>query len=238
MYYQFKVIAENSIGNSPPSEAKSIIAATTPDAPNAPTLVFQDENTIEVQWTANYNGGTPIDDYQVFWKLDTDADFLDSVLSTGNTLSYRVDIGLDTGLEYDFKVRARNDVGLSSFSSVSTFMAAKVPDAPAAPTSSFADRTSITIDWTAPYNGGTPITNYRVQWNLGGTGTDFYDLATVSANTLTFTQGSLTTGEIYKWRIVAINVISSTGGPPSDHLSIYAATVPLKPSKPIKVIAD
>ena len=40
VYYQFKVVAENSIGDSAPSEAKSIIAATIPDAPNAPTLVF------------------------------------------------------------------------------------------------------------------------------------------------------------------------------------------------------
>jgi len=62
-YYQFKVIAVNSIGDSAPSESVSIIAATIPDAPNKPTLVFQDESTIEVTWTSNFNGGTPIDDY-------------------------------------------------------------------------------------------------------------------------------------------------------------------------------
>ena len=48
VYYQFKVVAENSIGDSAPSEAKSIIAATIPDAPSEPTLVFQDETTLEV----------------------------------------------------------------------------------------------------------------------------------------------------------------------------------------------
>ena len=158
------------------------------------------------------------------------------MLSTGNTLSHRVDVGLDTGLEYDFKVRAKNDVDLSAFSQVSTFMAARVPDAPAAPTSSGADQTSITIDWLAPYNGGTSITDYRVQWNLGGSGLDFYDLVTVGADTLTYTQSSLTTGEIYKWRIIAINTIGP--GPESDHLSVYAATVPLQPSTPAKVSAD
>ena len=39
-YYQFKVIAVNAIGDSAPSEAVSLIAATFPDAPNTPTLVF------------------------------------------------------------------------------------------------------------------------------------------------------------------------------------------------------
>lgn len=87
----------NSIGDSAPSEAKSIIAATFPDAPNAPTLVFQDEASIEIAWIANFNGGTPIDDYEVHWKLSTDTEYLDNVLSTGNTVSHLVDDGLDTG---------------------------------------------------------------------------------------------------------------------------------------------
>ena len=158
VYYQFKVIALNTIGSSPPSEAVSIIAATVPDPPNAPTLVFQDETTIEVEWTANFNGGTPIDDYQVYWKLSTDAEYLNFVLSTGNELTHEVPTGLEVGSLYDFKVRARNDVGLSSFSPESQFMAAKVPSKPATPTKAQADRTSIQINWSAPYDGGTPIT--------------------------------------------------------------------------------
>ena len=89
-------------------------------------------------------------------------------MSTGNTLSHLVDDGLDTGFEYDFKVKAKNDVGLSQFSAATRIMAARVPDGPSTPTSSFADRTSITVDWTPPYNGGTQITDYIVQWNLGG----------------------------------------------------------------------
>jgi hypothetical protein len=31
-------------------------------------------------------------------------------------------------------------------------------------------QTSITMQWTAAYNGGTPITGYQVWWNLEGTG--------------------------------------------------------------------
>ena len=115
-------------------------------------------------------------------------------------------------------------------------MAAKAPDAPESPTSSFADQTTITIDWTAPYNGGSDITSYTVQWNLGGPGTDFYDLSTVSASTLTFTQSGLTTGEIYTFRVFATNYIDPSA--PSGTLQVYAATKPLQPSTPAEVSAD
>ena len=94
------------------------------------------------------------------WKHASASEYLDNVLSTGNELNHRVDVGLDTGELYDFKVRARNDVGLGAFSPVARFMAARVPDAPETPTSSQADQNSITVDWTEPYNGGSPITEY------------------------------------------------------------------------------
>lgn len=226
----------NSIGDSAPSEARSIIAATVPDAPSQPTLVAQDETSIQIAWTANFNGGTPIDDYEVYWKLSSASDYLDSVLSTGNALGHTVAVGLDTGLEYDFKVRAKNDVGVSEYSPVSRFMAARAADAPPAPTSSFADQTSITVDWTAPYTGGTPITNYKVLWNLGGTGTTFTDLVTVDSTTFTYTQAALTTGEIYKFRVVAVNFVGD--GAESDILQVYAATKPLQPSTPVQLSAD
>lgn len=89
-------------------------------------------------------------------------------------------------------------------------MAARKPNAPAAPTSPFADKTAITIDWKEPYNGGTPITSYKVQWNLGGTGVAFYDLATTNASTLSFTKSSLTTGEVYYFKVIANNLIGSS----------------------------
>jgi titin len=237
VYYQFKVIAVNSIGQSDPSEAESIIAATAPDAPSEPALVFQDETSIEIAWTANFNGGTPIDDYEVHWKFSTDTEYLNYVLSTGNSLSHEVTTGLDVGEEYDFKVRARNDVGLSPFSAASRFMAAKLPAKPSAPTSSSADRTTIVVDWTAPYNGGTPITNYKVMWNLGGGGTDFFELFTTSdASTFSYTRSGLTTGETYQFKVVAINFIGESEA--SDILSVIAATVPLQPEAPTKVSAD
>jgi len=59
-----------------------------------------------------------------------------------------------------------------------TIMAARAPDKPDPPTKNSADSTFVSIDWTAPYNGGTPLTDYKVLWNLGGGGLEFYTLFT------------------------------------------------------------
>ena len=69
---------------------------------------------------------------------------------------------LTTGEMYKLRMIAINAVDRSLVSEILTTYAAKVPDAPATPTSSFADETSMTIDWIAPYNGGSPITKYII----------------------------------------------------------------------------
>ena len=61
------------------------------------------------------------------------------MLSTGNNKYYRVTTGLATGSQYDFIVRAKNVVGTSVDSLSARFMAARVPDAPAAPVKISAD---------------------------------------------------------------------------------------------------
>ena len=52
-------------------------------------------------------------------------------------------------------------------------------------------------------------------------------MATLDADTLTYTETSLTTGEIYTWRVIAVNVIGS--GPESASIEIMAAAVPDAP---------
>lgn len=69
VYYQFKVSAINSIGESDLSPAISIVAATYPDPPSQPTATNTDKTSITIAWTVTYDGGASIDDFQVDWKL-------------------------------------------------------------------------------------------------------------------------------------------------------------------------
>lgn len=91
--------------------AVNLIAATVPDSPGQPTMLESDKSFVTIGWTIAYNGGDDIDDYEVDWKIDTNDVY--SVIKSTNNLNYFKVGGLQKGRLYHFRVRARNDVGLS-----------------------------------------------------------------------------------------------------------------------------
>lgn len=62
--YRFYVQAKNAAGYSPASNVISVIAASVPATPAAPTTA-QDSTNIKIEWTAPDNGGSEITGYQV-----------------------------------------------------------------------------------------------------------------------------------------------------------------------------
>ena len=111
-----------------------------------------------------------------------------------------------------------------------------MPEVPQAPTFSNDDKTTITIDWTAPQNGGTPITGYTVMWDQGALVGIFVDLTTTAADVTEYTANDLTTGETYSWKIAATNIVGS--GLSSESSEAIAAVVPSAPDAPTSLSAD
>lgn len=59
-----------------------------------------------------------------------------------------------------------NSVGNSQASPTLSILAAQKPVAPTNVVKTYADLTSISIQWTAPiYTGSTPITSYNIYWD-------------------------------------------------------------------------
>ena len=75
------------------------------------------------------------------------------------------------GQIYEITVIAFNDVGDSIASDPQSIMAASVPDAPFDLTLVAQSPTANTISWSSPYNGGTPLTDYKIWWD-GASGGD------------------------------------------------------------------
>lgn len=91
--------------------------------------------------------------------------------------------GLAASTSYDFRVAAANPAGTGIFSSTataSTSSSGSTPGQPQAIQTSSPSNTTITLSWTAPSSGGTPVT-YVPQYKQSSSGTWLTYLVTTSA---------------------------------------------------------
>jgi len=104
-----------------------------------------------------------VKDYSVEMDDNNDGSF--SLVASGITATSFVQTGLLAGTSYNFRVKARNAVGSSSYSAVFTIVAATVPSQPSAPTTTLSgDLASVVIAWTPPSDlGGLSISSYKLE---------------------------------------------------------------------------
>ena len=104
----------------------SIVDASEPipSAPGAPAglEVSQSGGAISLNWTApSTDDGAPAIDYTVQWKSGGQ-DYADSRQQGGIADTVAMVSDLETGIEYTFRVRARNDVGFGPYSEEATVL--------------------------------------------------------------------------------------------------------------------
>lgn len=101
------------------------------------------------------------------------------------------------------------------------------PTVPAAPTltSATGGASSVTLGWTTPSDGGSPITGYQV-WR--GTAPGAESLLTTVGVGQTFVDETVTPGTTYWYQIAAVNAIGA--GPRSNELSASTAAPPGAPT--------
>lgn len=88
--------------------------------------------------------------------------------TSGVTTTSYTKTGLTAGTTYNFKVQARNVIGVGSFTSAFTIVAATVPNVPTAMTRDEANtsKTQVAFNWTTPSdNGGVSIIDYTIEWD-------------------------------------------------------------------------
>lgn len=163
--YRFLVRARNDAGLGPASDIITIQAATLPGAPDPPTLVLQNEQTIELSWNAPADdGASTLTGYVLYWdegSASNSNSLAELVRTDAATTTFAKTTGLTTGNPYSFKVSALNAIGESSLSDpVYTVYAARVPDSPTNVVSVTTSSSHITFTWAVPYDGGSPITYF------------------------------------------------------------------------------
>jgi hypothetical protein len=71
------------------------------------------------------------------------------------------------GITMQYRVAAVNDIGQGPQTSSVSIILGTVPGQPGAPSRIEATQTSITVGWSAPDDGGSPITHYHIMINSG-----------------------------------------------------------------------
>ena len=107
------------------------------------------------------------------------------------------------------------------------------PDRPQAPTLAAGD-SQITVSWTAPNDGGNPITGYLLQWKRSGQSFNESRQATDEAPPHVIT--GLANGAAYQVRVIAIN--DQGNSPPSLQSQATPAGPPNPPTNVVLVPMD
>jgi hypothetical protein len=201
--YIFRVSAVNAAGTGDPSAPSASVTplALPPVAPAAPTATAGNTQA-SLTWTAPFDSGSPITDYDIQYSGDNGANWIPFADGTSTATSTTV-TGLTNGTAYVFRVAARSANGLSSFSPASA--PAVTPLAPAsapAITSISSGDSLVNLSWTTPNGNGSPISGYAVEYSSnGGTSWTRVTVGNVNATTVT----GLGNGTTYIFRVAALN---------------------------------
>jgi hypothetical protein len=213
----------------------SVTNSGQPTVPGAPTGVSATpgNGSANVSWTAPSNGGSPITSYTVTPYIGSNPQAPTTVTGNPPATSTQVQ-GLTNGTSYTFTVTATNAVGTGPPSAQSNSVIPSGPTVPGAPTgvSATPGNGSANVSWTAPSNGGSPITSYTVTPYIGS---NPQTPTTVTGNppaTSTQVQG-LTNGTSYTFTVTATNAVGT--GPPSTQSNavIPAAAGPITVDKTV-----
>ncbi|MDX6393162.1 MAG: hypothetical protein QOJ73_4225 [Streptosporangiaceae bacterium] len=200
----------------------------SPTAPAAPLNVAATagDKSAKVTWSAPANGGAPITSYTVTPYIGSAAQTATVITGSPPATSATV-TGLTDGTGYTFTVTATNGVGTGPASAPSSLVTPAAPTVPGAPggVAATAGNQSATVSWSAPANGGSPITLYTVTPYLAGVA----QAATQVAGSPPVTKANitgLTNGDAYTFTVTATNAVGA--GP---------ASAPSQPVTPTAVVA-
>ena len=239
--YIYRVSAINSVGTSNPS-SETVATPTSTSAPpknippNPPTNLSATSYSgtqINISWNPPpSNGGPPITGYKIEFSIDA-GNFTNLIANTGSVSTSYSHTGLSTQHSYTYRVFAINSIGVSNSSNTASAIPIKKITIPSPITNlsvSAASETSIRLSWTAPQDGNSAITGYKIEYK---TGSESYVVLTENTgNTVTsYLHKGLITGTTYTYRVSAINSIG-TGGSSNE-----ASAIPTKTYTPTGVVA-
>ena len=224
--YTFEVRAVNGVSEgaavADSATATPTAEATAPSPPRS-LIVTKGNATAELSWAVSLSdGGSAITEHK-YRKRDLtllgDWGGWTAILNSSNATSYAVTTDLINEHEYSFQVIAVNNVGPSEASnsvSVTPSPPATAPDAPTNLTATVGP-SEVTLSWTSPSDGGSPITGYKYKKKVGSTAWEaswtsiLTSINDEEVNATSYRVTSLINDTAYTFKVQAVNAQGSSG---------------------------
>ena len=218
--YEFQARAVNSVDDSEWSAiGTGTPAATRSEGGSAFALNgLAGDGEVDLSWLEPNDGGSAITGYTVQWKSGSQSYSSARQASVAAGTTEHTVTGLTNGDEHDFRVRATNSVGNSTWSN--EFSATPEQDTqPAINTPTLTARAGgAELSWSVAGNGGSPILGYLVRHRLNNNAYVYDDVALDDASPYVISSGSGT----IRAQVLGFN--NTDGGKWSDEASL-AVTV-------------
>ncbi|XP_071796641.1 protein sidekick-2-like isoform X2 [Asterias amurensis] len=213
MFYIFNVTAKTRLGWG--EDATALVYTTNdrtiPTAPSQPNVDHIQSREARISWTPGSDGNGPLRSYSIQVK-EGDADFQDYAIDVDPEVIFYVVDELSPYTEYQFRLRAHNDVGPSDYSDDSDKISTDqdVPDGqPSIQEVIPVTPTSVMVSWTAPptdtHNG--PLLGYRIYYKeLQNDDAASLERVTTDPALLEFLLTNLVRYQDYEFKVRSYNV--------------------------------
>ena len=211
----YRVSAINAAGAGPVSSVvRATTAATIPGVPRNLSAEADGTSEIDLSWQAPAtDGGADVTGYKIEVSENGGSTWQNLVPNTRSTRTTYSHTGLAPASTRHYRVSAINRIGVGRASAVASATTdATVPDPPTGLTATATSPTRIDLAWAAPaYDGGAPVSGYRIE--VSETGTGWSDLVADTRSTgTTYAHTGLLPGSQRFYRVSAINR-AGTGEP-------------------------
>ena len=229
--YTFTIVAENGVGQSPPSAPSNTVRPDTlPRAVTGVRMVTRGDGSLTIAWDAPQNEGSALRKYVVRLSSSTGQSRAVDVAASSRQATVG---GLDNEAEQSVQVQAWNELGAGPFGPSVTMQSAGTP--PALPAPSIAasgpgpavDSATLSISWEQGRPNGPPITGYTLYRSVDGAA--WSQVATTSPDVRTARDVIPYDGRTYRY-VATVTNGAGLEGPQANPSSFTSNGIPSNPS--------
>ena len=230
--YSIRAVNANGLGDSSIEANVSLTPVQNLQVPGQ-ILDLQataNADSITLHWSAPTNGGSAILGYFVYRIQNGAETLLTDVLMPPSSTSYS-DSTAQSGIQYTYRVTAKNNVGESAKSNEAMNQIGLGPTVPGAPTDlrTTPGASNITLRWTPPaYPGTSPITQYRIY--VGTTTGQEVAAGNISASSASCLVSGIPLGATRYFQVTAVNSVGESNR--SGEVSAATISSPMVPAAP------